>query len=188
MNRIACWSAAALLVLAQPIFAQEVKAVDKVELDRYVGKWYEIARFPNRFQSDCKGNVTADYTRRPDGRIDVVNRCRGEDNSVKEAAGEARITDSQSNAKLEVRFAPQWLSWVPFVWSDYWIIDLAPDYSTAAVGEPERNYLWILSRTPTISDETYQDIVNRLTAQGFDTAQLRKTPQAATEEASSPSR
>jgi apolipoprotein D and lipocalin family protein len=177
MNRIACWFVAATLLLAGASMAQEVEAVDSVDLDRYAGKWYEIARFPNRFQEDCAGNVTADYARREDGRLDVINRCRAADGSTNEAAGVARIPNPENKAKLEVRFAPDWLSWLPMVWSDYWIIDLAPDYSSAAVGEPEREYLWILSRTPTLPEETYQDIVNRLTEQGFDTARLRKTKQ-----------
>lgn len=175
MNRFACWSVAATFLLTGVSSAQEVKAVDSIDLDRYAGQWYEIARFPNKFQADCAANVTATYARREDGRIDVINRCRGADNTIQEATGVARIPDPQNRAKLEVRFAPEWLSWLPMVWSDYWVLDLAPDYSFAAVGEPERDYLWILSRTPTLPEEAYQDIVNRLTEQGFDTSRLRKT-------------
>lgn len=177
MNRITYWLAAALLSFAGAAFAQEVRTVESIDLERYAGKWYEIARLPNRFQSDCAGNVTAEYASRGDGTLRVVNRCRGTDNSDNVAVGTARIPDPANKAKLEVRFAPDWLSWLPMVWADYWVIDLARDYSYAAVGEPGREYLWILSRTPAMPDATYQDILNRLTEQGFDTAALRKTRQ-----------
>lgn len=157
--------------------AQEVRPVPKVDIARYVGTWYEIARFPNRFQDDCVGNVTAQYKQRADGNIDVINRCLEADGKTAEAVGLGRIADAATNAKLKVRFAPAWLDWIPFVWADYWIIDLADDYSVAAVGGPSRDYLWILSREPSISDTTYEALVNRLTAQGFDTSRLVRTVQ-----------
>lgn len=160
-----------------PALAQDVKAVAKVDLARYVGTWYEVARFPNRFQDQCTGNVTAQYRKREDGDIDVINRCKQKDGSTDEAIGRARVADAVTNARLKVRFAPDWLGWIPFVWADYWVIDLADDYSYAAVGEPSRDYLWILSRTPTLPEATYEAIVNRVTAQGFDTAKLVKTRQ-----------
>ena len=123
-----------------------VRTVPFVDLDRYAGGWFEIARFPNRFQHECVGDVRATYARRPDGRIDVVNRCRTAGGET-EARGVARIVDEQAFARLKVRFAPAWLSFLP-VWGDYWIIGLAPDYSWAVVGNPARDYLWILARTP----------------------------------------
>lgn len=165
------------LGLADMSWAQQVKTVAKVDLDRYLGKWYEIARFPNRFQEDCVANVTAQYNKRPDDEIDVVNRCKKPDGRIDEAVGHGRVDDKTSNAKLKVRFAPDWLGWIPFVWADYWIVDLADDYSVAAVGEPSRDYLWILSRTPTMPVPEYEALVNRLTTQGFDTARLVKTRQ-----------
>lgn len=163
--------------LAHSTLAQDVRPVAKVELDRYVGTWYEIARFPNRFQEQCTGNVTAQYGKRADGEIDVVNRCSTKGGKTDEAAGRARVVDTASNARLKVRFAPDWLGWIPYVWADYWIIELADDYSHAAVGDPSREYLWILSRTPTMSAHEYETVVNRLTEQGFDTAKLVRTPQ-----------
>src|SRR6478672_3704060 len=141
-----------LAVVSLPSGAQAVRPVPSLDLTRYVGKWHEIARFPNKFQEKCVSNVTADYALRTDGELDVVNRCRRADGGLDEALGRGRVTDAVSNAKLEVRFAPAWLSWVPFVWADYWVVDLAPDYATAAVGGPERDYLWILSRTPTLPE------------------------------------
>src|SRR5690242_13456471 len=137
----------ALLAMSQ---TSPVKTVPTVSLDRYIGEWHEIARFPNWFQKKCIGDVRATYARRPDGRIDVVNRCRQQDGSTSEAKGVARIVDARTNAKLKVRFAPAALSWLPFVWGDYWIIGLADDYSWAVVGSPNREYLWILARRPEV--------------------------------------
>lgn len=150
-----------------------VTAVDEVDLERYSGVWYEIARFPNKFQRKCDCNTTAQYTLKADGKIQVINRCRKADGSYIEAEGLARKQDTDgSNAKLKVRFAPSWLGWLPFVWGTYWIIDLAPDYSYAVVGEPSRKYLWILSRTSAMDDAVREAILNRLSAMGYDTDKL----------------
>ena len=118
-----------------------VRTVDAVNLDRYVGEWFEIARFPNRFQRNCAGDVRANYAMRADGRIDVINQCRRADGSLTEARGVARVVDPRTSAKLKVRFAPAVLSFLPFVWGDYWILGLADDYSWAVVGSPDRDYL-----------------------------------------------
>jgi apolipoprotein D and lipocalin family protein len=155
---------------------QGVATVASVDLDRYVGQWYEVARFPNRFQDDCLGDVRATYTRRPDGRIDVVNECREAD-GTNVARGIARVADERTRAKLKVRFAPAFLSFLPMVWGDYWIIGRADDYSWATVGSPDRKYLWILSRTPQLADTAYAEAVGRATANGFDTSRLVRTPQ-----------
>ena len=118
--------------------------VDSVDLQRYLGKWYEIASYPAWFQKDCTGS-TADYSLLPDGKIEVINRCRKDslDGPLKESKGKAEVVDTATNAKLKV-----WFFW-PFK-GNYWIIDLDPDYQWAVVGEPSRKYLWILSRTPTM--------------------------------------
>jgi apolipoprotein D and lipocalin family protein len=148
-----------------------LEAVSSVDLDRYQGLWYEIARFPNRFEENCEG-VTAEYALRDDGLIRVVNTCRkgGVDGEIDVAKGRARIVDAATNAKLEVSF------FGPF-WGDYWIIGLADDYSLSLVGEPKGRYLWILSRTPVISDATRTDALNRLTALGYNTDALYFTKQ-----------
>lgn len=153
-----------------------VVAVDNVDLIRYCGIWYEIARLPNRFQRQCAGSTSAEYSMLPDGTIRVVNRCRRVDGSLAVAEGVARKEDSNgSNAKLRVRFAPPWLSWLPIVWGTYWILDLAPDYSFAVVGEPSRKYLWILSRTRQIDSPVYHKIIGRLKAMGYETEKLIAT-------------
>lgn len=156
--------------------SEPMQTVARVDLERYTGLWYEIAKLPNRFQKDCTGNVTATYTRRDDGRIAVVNRC-ATTSGEKRAEGVARIADEATRAKLEVRFAPAWLSFLPMVWGDYWILDLAPDYGYAVVGEPSRRYLWILAREPALDEATYRGIVERIAAQGYDPGQLVRTPQ-----------
>lgn len=148
--------------------------VAHVDLGRYVGTWYEIAAFPQRFQRGCTA-TTATYTLRSDGDLDVLNRCRkgtleGEERS---ARGRARVVDRATNARLAVSF------FRPF-WGDYWIIDLAGDYSYAVVGHPGRDYLWILGRTPAMDEVTYQGIVTRLQSQGYETSRLVRTRQIAT--------
>lgn len=132
-----------------------MKTVAQVDLERYSGSWFEIARFPNRFQRRCIGDVRATYVRRADGRIDVINSCRSPDGTI-QARGIARIADSSSNAKLKVSFAPRILEWLPFVWGDYWIIGLAMDYTWAVVGSPDRKYLWILARTPALDSDALE--------------------------------
>jgi apolipoprotein D and lipocalin family protein len=148
-----------------------LQTVAHVDLSRYVGTWYEIAHFPQSFQRGCTG-TTATYTLRKDGDVDVLNRCRkgSLDGKEKSALGRARVVDRATNAKLEVSF------FRPF-WGDYWIIDLAGDYSYAVVGHPGRDYLWILARTPTMADATLQSIVARLQAQGYETSRLVRTLQ-----------
>lgn len=156
-----------------------VQTVARVDLSRYVGEWFEIARFPNRFQRQCLGDVRAVYAMRPDGRIDVVNRCRTKD-GVTESRGVARVVDARSGAKLKVRFAPAILSFLPAVWGDYWVVGLAPDYSWATVGSPDRKYLWILGRTSSIGTEGYEAALKAARSNGFDVARLVRTGQAAT--------
>ncbi len=161
------------------VVKREVTTVGSVDLSRYAGKWYEIGKYPNRFQKKCVGNTSADYKLKPNGRIEVRNECLLKDGKVDVAIGEAKIADKTTNAKLKVRFAPGALSFLPFVWGDYWIIDLDSDYKYVAVGEPKREYFWILSRTPTLDDATYQAILRRAEAMGFDPAKVEKTPQNA---------
>jgi apolipoprotein D and lipocalin family protein len=158
--------------------SRPLKVVPSVDLMRYCGLWYEIARYPNPFQKECVSNVTATYTLNDDGTIKVVNRCRKAGGEISEAEGKARRKgDDEPTSKLEVRFAPAFLSIFPFVWGNYWIIDLAPDYSYAVVGEPSREYLWILSRTPSLPGDLYGAILERIRQQGYDPSALVLTQQ-----------
>lgn len=162
--------------LAKPAQAADthppLEVVPSVDLNRYAGTWYEIARLPNSFQRDCAGNTTATYTLRPGGEIAVRNECRKADGRRKSAQGTARVAGAKDpNAKLKVTFF-----W-PFR-GDYWIVDLDPEYRWAVVGEPSRRYLWILSREPRLDAALYEQIVQRAKQRGFDTGRLLKTRQA----------
>ena len=171
----------AVLMMAAASQSAPVRTVDAVDLDRYLGEWFEIARFPNRFQRACTGDVRAAYARRSDGRIDVVNRCRAADGHVIEAQGVARIVDARTSAKLKVRFAPAVLSFLPFVWGDYWIVGLADDYSWAVVGSPDRTYLWILARTPMLDTGRLDAARAAARTNGFDLDRLVMTRHTSTD-------
>ena len=156
-----------------------LKVVPEVDLMRYAGRWYEIARLPNRFQKRCAGEVTANYTLRTDGNITVMNRCRVENGEEINAEGLARIAEKRKpNSILKVRFAPAFLSFLPQVWGDYQIIALSSDYAHAVVGDPGRQYLWILSRTARMDDATYDRLVAEAQVQGFAVNLLQKTRQS----------
>jgi len=155
-----------------------VRSVPTLDLTRYAGRWFEVARYPNRFQKSCANDVTAEYALRPDGRITVVNECRRADGSQIRAEGVARLAEPNGPpSQLKVRFAPAWLSFIPAVWGNYWVIDLAPDYSYAVVGDPSRDYLWILSRTPVLPDSQMDAARSAAAANGFDLGKLVATPQ-----------
>jgi apolipoprotein D and lipocalin family protein len=164
------------LLRAETPSSNEVRSVPLVDLDRYAGDWFEIARYPNRFQRSCAGDVRASYARRPDGRVDVVNRCRTADGVV-EARGVARVVDDRTFSRLKVRFAPAWLSFVSAVWGDYWIIGLADDYSWAVVGSPDREYLWILARNPQLDERRSEAARAAARVNGFDLNRLQPTEQ-----------
>lgn len=172
------------LILSVSSFAQSkdkpaLQSVASVDLKQYVGKWYEIGKYPNKFQKQCIANTTANYMLKENGRIEVRNNCVLKNGQTETAVGEAKIDDKKSNSKLKVRFAPGALSWLPFVWANYWIIDLDSNYEYVAIGEPKREYFWILSRKPTMDDATYQNILRRAEAMGFDPGKVEKTPQNA---------
>jgi apolipoprotein D and lipocalin family protein len=150
-----------------------LQTVSHVDVNRYMGKWYEIASFPQWFQKNCTA-VSATYTLRKDGDVDVLNECRDKtlDGKLRSAKGKAWIVDRESNAKLKVRFF-----W-PFS-GDYWIIDLGAEYQYAVVGHPKRNYLWILSRSCQMDPAVYDQILERLKRQNYDVTRLNKTLQPA---------
>jgi apolipoprotein D and lipocalin family protein len=162
-----------MLAAAQP--------VPSVDLNRYAGTWYEIARLPNRFQKDCAGDVTANYTLNPDKTIKVVNTCREQaKEKLKSAEGVGRVAkeDKGGNSILEVRFAPAFLSFIGAVWGDYRIIGLdTAGYKYALVGSEDLKYLWILSRTKTLDAATYDKLTAEAARQGYDVKQIVRTPQ-----------
>lgn len=156
---------------------QPVKTIPSIDVARYLGTWYEIAKFPNWFQRKCLSGTNANYQLKEDGNVKVTNRCKVEGGEMAQAIGTARQIGGATSPKLEVRFAPDWLAILPFVWGDYWVIDLDPQYLLAAVSDPRREYLWILSRTPKVNQKSYDDLLQRLVTQQFDLSQLSLTPQ-----------
>jgi apolipoprotein D and lipocalin family protein len=182
MNLKKIAGAVLLLLLGSLLFRavgkdrEPLRVVESVDLSRYAGRWYEVARLPNRFEEKCAGDVSAEYTPLSDGRLKVVNRCRKKDGRMTQAEGVARPADRKgANSRLKVRFAPSFLSFLPFVWGDYQIIELAPDYSHALVGDPGRKYLWILSRTPQLDEAAFRKLTESARAQGFDVSKLLLT-------------
>jgi apolipoprotein D and lipocalin family protein len=153
--------------------------VATLDLDRYAGRWHEIAHLPMFFQRQCVGDITATYTRQPDGRIEVRNACRTTSGERDESVGVARAVPGTPGA-LKVRFAPAWLGWVPGIWADYWVVDLDPAYRWAVVGGPSRKYLWVLSREPVMSQATFDGIRARAARRGYPVRDLlqmvRATP------------
>ena len=145
-----------------------LRTVERVDLSRYLGRWYEIARLPNSFQKNCLKSL-ADYSLRDDGDITVLNSCTDkQDGSLRQSKGSAWVVDTATNARLKVSFF-----W-PFR-GDYWIIELGNQYEYAVVGTPNRKYFWVLSRTQTMDNALYEGIIQRAKLQGFDTGAVVRT-------------
>ena len=155
--------------------AAALATVHNFDAVAYVGRWYQIALFPNRFQSQCIGETTADYQALPDSRLQVTNRCRTQE-GYEQVVGVARphVDHPANPAILQVRFAPAWLAALPFVWGDYWVIAAVGHYDAVLVGSPDRQYLWVLARTRTISDAVYAALTSVAAQQGFDLQRLRR--------------
>lgn len=147
--------------------APPVTSVPELDLSRYAGQWYEIAHLPVSFQRQCVADITATYALRADGTISVHNACRTGDGDRAVADGVARTVEGHPG-RLQVRFVPGWLSWVPMVWADYWVIALDPGYQWAVVGDPGRDYLWILSREPAMDAALLATLKARAEAMGYD--------------------
>lgn len=153
-----------------PLMRAPLQAVAPVDLKRYAGVWHEQARLPNRFQKKCTGAVTAQYTPLADGTVEVRNVCEvagGVDESVG-VAHVVPVAGQPGAGRLEVRFAPEWLSWLPMVWGDYWILKLDRDYEVALVGTPDRDFLWVLSRAPRLDEATLEAQLDYARTLGFD--------------------
>jgi apolipoprotein D and lipocalin family protein len=179
---LCAWALTAVANEAQPPKGghnpeEALRTIQALDVPRYMGTWYEIAKYPNRFQKKCVSNTKADYQLLGDASVQVTNRCTTEGGEVDEAVGAARQTGDARSPRLEVRFAPAWLSFVPWVWGNYWVIDLDPAYQLVAVSEPKREYLWVLARTATVNPRAYEELLVRLEKQGFDTRKIVVTRQ-----------
>jgi len=155
--------------VGNPLVPEPAKHVD---LQRYLGRWYELGRYEAGFEQDCEG-VTADYSLRDDGLVEILNTCRAgaPDGPVRSAKGKAKVLAGSGNAKLKVSF------FGPFYFGDYWVLDHADDYTWSIVGEPSGKYLWILHRAPTPGEAEWTALISRARALGFDTAMVRRTRQ-----------
>lgn len=151
--------------------SQAPRALPSLDIPSYMGTWYQVAWFPNRFQKQCVSDTTASYRRLPEG-VEVVNSCRTADGQVDSVVGLARPSgsvirgDALQPAQLEVSFLPRWLRWLP-VRGSYWVLDLADDGRYAVIGEASREYLWVLSRSPSLAPADETAIRSRLVQQGY---------------------
>lgn len=164
------------LISCSSFATTELQTVSKVEINKYMGKWYEIARYNNWFQRKC-GATTAEYTNLGK-RVQVLNSCKlkKDDNKIDQAHGSAIVKDKDTNAKLTVSFVP-WLQRFGVFGGPYWVIELGENYEYAVVGHPKRKYLWILSRTPEMPEKLYNELLDKLeNIHHYDTATLFKTP------------
>jgi apolipoprotein D and lipocalin family protein len=181
LKRMATLLALLFIVASPPALSADsvtppLATIAALDVPRYMGRWYEIAKYPNWFQKKCVGDTSAEYRLQPEGTVQVVNRCRMDNGEWNEAVGLARQIGGPTSPRLEVRFAPAWLSFIPAVWGDYWVIDLDPAYQLVAVSEPRREYLWVLSRNPQVSKDVYEALLHRLRGLGFDPGKLEITP------------
>ena len=164
-----------LTLNAQTYTNENVNTVSFVDLNKYAGRWYEIAKIPNSFQKKCVRNTTAEYKLRDDGNIDVINKCIEEDGTINEAEGLAKVVDEKTNAKLKVSFVS--IFGIHLFWGDYWIIGLDKGYEYAVVGHPTRKYGWILSRTPKLAKEKLQEAYSILQDNGYNLKDFEMTIQ-----------
>ena len=148
--------------------AKPLPTVEKVELDKYLGVWYEVARKPMFFERKFAFNVTATYTLNENGNIVVDNKCADQDGDLQRSLGEAFVVNAPFNSKLKVSFLPEGVRWIPVGRGDYWILKLDEDYQTVLVGEPRRKYLWVLSRIPNPKKEIIHEYLNYAKSLGYD--------------------
>lgn len=162
-----------LMASALPLAAATLpnEPVPALDLARYAGQWHEIAHLPMFFQRQCVDTITATYTVNPDGTVGVHNACRTRSGSMDAVDGVAKKVAGRPGA-LKVRFAPAWLGWLPWVWADYWVVDLDPDYRWAVVGSPSRKYLWVLARSPGMHRELFRQLRDRAQQRGYPVEKL----------------
>jgi len=173
--------AGAATALALPAGGAPLEPLRVLEVAPYMGTWYQVLWIPNRFQRQCVADTAASYRDLGDGSVEVINRCRQADGSfdsvrgiARPPAGVARIEGGQlMPARLEVSFLPGWLRWMGIGWGAYWVVDLAADGRYAIVSEGSREYLWVLSRQPTLTPEDDALVRTRLQALGFDLSRVQ---------------
>ena len=167
------------LGMATMAYAQTkpLKTVEKLELDKYLGVWYEVARKPLYFQNKCDRDVTATYTLNENGNVAVDNRCYSKDGSLNQSIGEAFVQNAPFNSKLKVSFLPEAIRWLPFGRGDYWVLKLDENYQTVLVGEPQRKYMWVLSRSPQPDQAVVNEYLEYAKSVGYDVGDVIHTKQ-----------
>lgn len=167
------------LGMATMAYAQTkpLKTVEKLELDKYLGVWYEVARKPLYFQNNCDRDVTATYTLNENGNVAVDNRCYSKDGSLNQSIGEAFVQNAPFNSKLKVSFLPEAIRWLPFGRGDYWVLKLDENYQTVLVGEPRRKYMWVLSRSPQPDQTVVNEYLEYAKSVGYDVGDVIHTKQ-----------
>ncbi|MCI7551985.1 MAG: lipocalin family protein [Actinomycetaceae bacterium] len=150
---------------------QSVTAVKTLDLERYLGLWYEIARLPLKWEDANATNVTAHYSLKDDGKIRVDNRSFDAEGKPDQAIAEATPVDGEPG-QLTVNFLPKYIRWIPFTSGDYWVLKIDPDYQVALVGTPDHENLWVLAREPKISESTLTEYLTEAEVQGFDLSKL----------------
>lgn len=165
------------LGMATMAYAQTkpLHVVEKVELDKYLGVWYEVARKPMYFQNKCDRDVSATYTLNENGNIAVDNRCYAQDGKLNQSSGEAFVQNAPFNSKLKVSFLPESIRWLPVGRGDYWILKIADDYQTVLVGEPKRKYMWVLSRSAQPDPAVVKEYLDYAQSVGFDLSDIIHT-------------
>lgn len=161
---------------------RSLPTVQTLDLKRYAGTWYEIARLPTRNEKACAGDITAEYTVEPDGQVHVQRRCRLADGSIEEADGQARVPDRAQPGRLELSFAPPPLRWFPTVWDDHWVLFVDADYQVALVGTPDREHLWLMAREPRMATADMEALRALALRLGFDTSRLVSQPHGQAED------
>ena len=168
--------ASSILTLAHAQ-TEPLQAVEKIELNKYLGTWHEVARKPLYFQRKCDSNVTANYSLNKNGNIKVDNSCYTKDGKFKQTIGEAFVQNAPSNSKLKVSFLPKIIRWLPVGRGDYWVLKIDENYETVLVGEPDKKYMWILSRSQQPQPEVVQEYLNYAESIGYDLSDVIKTKQ-----------
>lgn len=168
--------ASSILTLAHAQ-TEPLQAVEKIELNKYLGTWHEVARKPLYFQRKCDSNVTANYSLNKNGNIKVDNSCYTKDGKFKQTIGEGFVQNAPSNSKLKVSFLPKIIRWLPVGRGDYWVLKIDENYETVLVGEPDKKYMWILSRSQQPQPEVVQEYLNYAESLGYDLSDLIKTKQ-----------
>ena len=166
------------LGMATMAYAEQkpLHTVEKVELDKYLGVWYEVARKPLSFQKKCARDISARYTLNENGNVVVDNRCYDQEGKLSQSLGEAYVQNAPFNSKLKVSFLPEAVRWLPVGRGDYWILKLDEDYQTVLVGDPNRQYMWVLSRDTDVKPEVLNEYLDYAKSVSYDLSDLIQTP------------